>query len=121
MIQKLSKKDITQFKNQLEQKKQKIITRIGVLKKSDPFSDPDHATDNAAIDTDVREQIGHETIVAEVEVSNKTLFLIETALKKIARGLYGVCEKCRLPIGLNRLKIVPETRYCLDCEKKLIK
>ena len=121
MASKLNKKTLLELKKQLEQSQLKISKRIEILKKNDPFTDPDHAIDNAAIDTDVREQIGHETMVAEIEASIRTLDLITLALKKITKGLYGICEKCQCQISLNRLQIVPETRYCLDCEKKLIK
>jgi len=42
---------------------------------------------------------------------------VNLALKKIKRGDYGVCEKCRKKIPKNRLKIQPEARFCLKCSK----
>ncbi|MBI4009127.1 TraR/DksA C4-type zinc finger protein [Candidatus Roizmanbacteria bacterium] len=91
------------------------------LKKNDPFSDPDHATDNAAVDTDVREQVGHDTIEAEVKDLQKRLIDIEHAVQKISKGKYGLCERCGKPIPVPRLKILPEARYDIDCEQKLRK
>ncbi len=43
---------------------------------------------------------------------------IELALKKMKREKYGICEKCRKRIGVKRLKIFPETRFCIKCQRK---
>ena len=47
---------------------------------------------------------------------------VNLALKKInskqKEETYGKCEKCKKQIDENRLKVYPEARYCLDCEKK---
>lgn len=44
---------------------------------------------------------------------------IERALEKIAKGNYGKCEKCGKSISEERLSILPWTRYCAECAKKL--
>lgn len=88
---------------------------------SDPFADPEHATDNAAVDTDVREQVGHDTIEAQVKDLQKKLIDINIAWQKFQKGKYGYCERCGIAIPLARLKILPEARYCVDCEQKLRK
>ncbi len=41
---------------------------------------------------------------------------INLALEKIKKGKYGICEKCQKKIEQERLKICPETRYCLKCK-----
>jgi RNA polymerase-binding transcription factor DksA len=40
---------------------------------------------------------------------------IETALSRIEAGTYGRCLACGEPIGLPRLRIVPETARCMPC------
>lgn len=42
---------------------------------------------------------------------------IETALKKIDEGEFGVCEDCGEPIGLKRLEARPETTLCIRCKE----
>ncbi len=44
---------------------------------------------------------------------------IEAALGRIADGHYGVCLACGGPLGLQRLRAVPEARYCLSCSGAL--
>ena len=40
---------------------------------------------------------------------------IEAALGRIADGRYGTCLACGGPLGLQRLRALPEARYCLSC------
>jgi len=91
------------------------------LKKDDPFADPDHASDNAAIDTDVREQVGHDTIEAQIKDTQKRVAQIDVALRKISKNQYGKCESCGEEIPQARLKLIPEAANCLECEKRLRK
>ena len=58
-------------KKRLEEERRKNLNQIEVLKKDDPFADPGHTSDNAAVDTDVREQVGHDTIEAEIKDMKK--------------------------------------------------
>jgi DnaK suppressor protein len=44
---------------------------------------------------------------------------IQRALGKIAAGVYGVCEGCGEPIGVERLEATPEARRCIECERAL--
>jgi RNA polymerase-binding transcription factor DksA len=43
---------------------------------------------------------------------------INLALDKIKSGRYGRCELCGKPIPLNRLRVVPATRFCRKCAQK---
>lgn len=42
---------------------------------------------------------------------------IDDALARIADGSYGVCESCGLEIADERLRILPFTRLCRDCQQ----
>ncbi|MFA5136463.1 MAG: TraR/DksA C4-type zinc finger protein [Patescibacteria group bacterium] len=117
----LSKAFITKQKKVIEEEKKKILLQIEQLKKDDPFADPDHASDNAAVDTDVREQVGHETVVAEIKDLEKRLKDLSSSISRIQKGRYGVCEKCNKTIPTIRLELVPEAFRCIDCEKRLMR
>lgn len=41
---------------------------------------------------------------------------IVDALARLEGGTYGLCERCRGAILLERLRAMPATRYCLDCQ-----
>jgi DnaK suppressor protein len=52
------------------------------------------------------------------EIDRRQIQEIDLALKKMDSGKYGICETCGKPIAMNRLKVIPWTRYCrLDAEK----
>lgn len=112
------------LKNQSEFLKSEHISveaQIKELRKEDPFLDPDHAIDNAAVDTDVREQAGHDTIEAEIKDLARKLDDLDRAIDKMAKNRYGYCEKCGLQIPMPRLELIPEARFCIECERKLYK
>ena len=43
------------------------------------------------------------------------------ALKKINEGEYGICEECGEDIGLRRLEVCPEAKYCIRCAEQIEK
>ena len=43
---------------------------------------------------------------------------IDAALGRIARQSFGQCESCGVQIGRQRLRAVPEARYCLTCAEE---
>lgn len=46
------------------------------------------------------------------------LLQIKKALRKIKKGNYGICEKCKKKISLKRLKILPEASLCKKCQRE---
>lgn len=42
----------------------------------------------------------------------------EAALSRIADGSFGTCEQCAQPIPLERLEVIPHTRYCATCQQE---
>ena len=43
---------------------------------------------------------------------------IEDALERIKDNTYGGCEECGEPIAENRLRALPFTRVCVECQSK---
>lgn len=121
MDRKFSKQFVQDQKKKLEEERRRSLNQIEELKKDDPFADPDHVADNAAVDTDVREQVEHATIEAQVNDMQKRVGEIDNSLRKINKNQYGYCERCKKPIPQARLKLIPEASFCIDCEKHLRK
>lgn len=55
------------------------------------------------------------------DLRSRTLKEIEVALKRVAVGTYGVCERCDEEISPVRLKAIPWARYCLPCQELISK
>jgi len=74
--------------------------------------------DNAAIDADAAEQIGHIQASAFRHTYDKATIQIKKALARIKIGKYGICENCGQMIDTDRLMVMPEMTLCINCEKK---
>ncbi|MCA9372065.1 TraR/DksA C4-type zinc finger protein [Candidatus Woesebacteria bacterium] len=104
---------------QLEKEQTHIKNQIAELVENDPFSNPDHVIDNAAVDTDVREQETHQRIEAEIKTLNTRLSNIKIALDRLTKGQYGYCKRCNKTIPEKRLALIPESIYCVACESQI--
>lgn len=49
------------------------------------------------------------------EGARRELADIDAALARIQAGRYGDCLSCGGPMGLQRLRAIPEARYCMAC------
>lgn len=46
---------------------------------------------------------------------------IDEALERLRQGRYGQCLGCGEAIGIERLELRPDTRYCINCKTRLEK
>lgn len=51
-------------------------------------------------------------------LESRELSQIETAIKLIRMGRYGLCEDCDVKIPIARLKALPYTPLCIECQRK---
>lgn len=51
------------------------------------------------------------------DLRSQTLREVESALTRVNRGSYGVCESCGEEISLARLKAIPWARCCVTCQE----
>jgi DnaK suppressor protein len=42
---------------------------------------------------------------------------VQGALWRMDEGRYGLCVRCRQPIGVERLEILPQTPLCMLCQR----
>jgi DnaK suppressor protein len=74
--------------------------------------EPGAVVEDAATDTMV-------AILSRLEGREKhELDEIEDALVRLEAGTFGLCERCGRAIALARLRALPATRYCFDCQRK---
>lgn len=55
---------------------------------------------------------------ARLDLVQSARLEIRKALAKVRIGTYGVCEICKKPIDIARLKAFPQATKCLECSKK---
>ena len=52
------------------------------------------------------------------EVESRELTSIETALERMRKGDYGLCEGCNQVIPLARLQALPYATMCIQCQRE---
>lgn len=50
--------------------------------------------------------------------TRRSIERITGALRRIADGTYGACEKCGRSVPAERLEILPHARFCMPCQEK---
>ena len=58
-----------------------------------------------------------ELEVALLRRAQRELDDVNAALQRIDAGDYGICERCGAPIGLPRLRALPQARMCMRCQR----
>jgi RNA polymerase-binding transcription factor DksA len=69
-----------------------------------------HTTDPA------RGGLDPQTVAALTESTRQAVADITQALRRVAEGTYGRCERCRADIPHERLEILPHARFCVPCQ-----
>jgi RNA polymerase-binding transcription factor DksA len=54
------------------------------------------------------------------EQVRRELVAIEEALDRLTAGSYGTCLSCGGPMGLQRIRAIPEARYCVGCSGQVL-
>ena len=109
---------LAEIKEHLSSERNKIKTTLSSLKAQDPFSDPERLIDNAASDTEAKEESSHERMEALEKELRQHLNDIEKALDRVQKGSYGKCLNCGKMIDTDRLAIKPTALLCVVCERK---
>jgi len=122
----MTKKFIQEQKEKLILEKEKLEKAIGEFAKKDPNIEGNW--NSKFPEFDGMESGGSRLEVAQDEVEEylkrlpmeESLELrlkdISAALKRVSKGKYGKCEKCKKNISMERLKVFPSARFCVKCK-----
>jgi RNA polymerase-binding protein DksA len=116
-------KDFQEFERRLLQERARVLKEMGhyeatVLKVNQRDSAGDlsgYSFHMADVGTDAMER---EKAFQLASAEGRILLEINEALRRMARGEYGVCESCENPILRARLEAMPTARLCLSCKEK---
>lgn len=72
-----------------------------------------------ALDADPVKRLQEETLNLGINaLLYSQLRQVEAALNRLEQGEYGYCQGCDKPIAPNRLRSIPWTSYCLECQER---
>jgi len=101
--------DLTYFEQKLRSHRKELERRLDVIEHElDKPADPD-AEERAT------EREGDEVLEGVGQVGLNEILAIDSALKRIEDGTFGVCMSCGEGISEERLKAVPYAAKCRNC------
>ncbi len=107
----LSKKELAAISASLLEMKKDISKNVEDKKNLDmPDADVGDTIDQAT------QSLDKEILFELSDNERKMLRDIDSALRKIEKGTYGLCEHCKSTISKKRIKALPSARYCMDCQ-----
>jgi len=110
----MARKDaLLRLHESLLQKRDALRKKLdGDLSSLEPSSSPGDICDEAS--EGAKKEIDSQLAALE----SRELSQIESAIKQIREGRYGLCEDCDCKIPVARLKALPYTPLCIDCQRK---
>lgn len=112
---------LTPVQKHLKKEEEKLKNQKKSLDKEDPFNIDDRVLDNAAVDADAAEEVGHERVSALKKEIDRNLIRIRKALTRIKLGNYGLCSICGKMIDTDRLAANPTADKCIVCQNRQAK
>lgn len=58
----------------------------------------------------------HEIGLSMMTVEGDIIEQIDEAIERLETGEYGICHDCEHNINPERLKAIPHTKYCIECQ-----
>ncbi len=114
-VEALSKKDLQELKNMLLERKQAILRKMQQYYQESQEMETNIAQD--AVDK-AESSYTKEFLLSLTDAEREQLSQIQAALRRLEKGEYGICQSCGQPINKKRLKIIPWTSLCINCQEK---
>jgi len=119
----MKKELIEELKNKITEEKKLLEKELGKFAKKDTKLSGDwdtkfpHFNGGGSMEEEADEVEEYETLLQIEHKLETKIQDINLALDKIEKGKYGICENCGKEIDEKRLIIMPEARFCLECQK----
>ena len=106
---------LKQAKERLEAMKAQVMSGIRADIREGREGQKDDGMDTYDVATEERDR---EISLLMSDRDRQKLGAIEEALERIESGTYGMCESCEEEIPVERLKAMPFTRLCVQCQSE---
>lgn len=115
----MDKKTLLELKTLLLKEKTDLEENLGRIARPVDKEKGDYETTFGEVGTDREDnttEVEEYTDNLPVELTlEKNLQDVISALERIEKGTYGICENCQKEITLERLKANPSARTCIKC------
>jgi len=111
----VNKKELDVVKKNLQARRHEIIDKLSDTQDQSKQNETDIAQDLA---DKAESSYTKEFLLSLSNAEREELLQIDAALKRIARGEYGLCRSCQKEISKKRLAAIPWTPLCIDCQEQ---
>jgi DnaK suppressor protein len=115
----LDKKVIEELRALLLKEKEDLESNLSIIARPVDKKEGDYETKFEEIGTDKDDnatEVDQYTGNVSVETSlEKQLQDVLSALERIEKGTYGMCENCQKEIDIERLRANPSAKTCIKC------
>ncbi|HUA15143.1 MAG TPA: TraR/DksA family transcriptional regulator [Verrucomicrobiae bacterium] len=112
----MERKEIEQLKQKLELRREELLPSLSRLHQETRSLDVDSTQDSG--DRCVI-SLSKESLFERSSENCRLLRLIDEALERMAEGSFGICAACGGDIPIRRLRALPWTRFCIQCQEAL--
>lgn len=122
MARKLAKSTLQRFGKRLEEERDRLQQLIEEYERELEVARLTESSSDRSPDPGNAEASSMKLEYAkELSIEQNTLDLlskVENALRRVASGDYGLCERCGNAIPVERLDALPYTTLCVSCASK---
>lgn len=108
------KKFLAKMREQLGEMKTKLLSEVDSELRAERESNKDEGMDTYDLASEERDREINFILSDRERVKIKQ---IDDTLGRLEEGTYGACESCGLEIAEERLRAMPFTRLCRDCQQ----
>ncbi len=105
--------DVEFYKEKLEQMRENLLKTV---KKKKEEAIPEAEVGDEG-DVAMR-SLARDLVFEQTDNEHRLLDDVEAALRRIEKGVYGICEGNGEKIAIARLKAIPYARYCINCQAR---
>lgn len=119
-----SPEELERFRRQLVTEQERLEAELQEIEqRTARVGEPERANELSGYD-DHPADLASETFEREKDLAigesvESLLNQVITALEKLDRGSYGMCDACARPIKKARLQALPSATLCLDCQDRI--
>ena len=111
----MRKREIQQFKKLLTEQRSKLLSNADRMLREDMVLDANDLPD----EMDLAAAEYNQGLVFRLRDRERTLLdKVDKALRKLDKGVFGICEECEEAIAVKRLKARPVTTLCIRCKEE---
>lgn len=119
----LDQKVLLEIKEKLEESKQRIEGELSKFAQQNPHNPSDFDAKFPDLgnkeDENAMEVAAYTDQLSLERTLEESLKDVNSALRLMKSGNYGVCKYCKKEIPIKRLLVRPESSSCIECKTKL--